>query len=108
MLLYQESGRWIEQPWDTPDPDVIEDVLKKLSFWSDSEADAYWHLTLYLNVKPDEIREGREMQKAALGRYLRQSVLQWDDVEVTEIRDWFERMKILLENEAPTRSMTED
>jgi hypothetical protein len=86
----------------------MEDVLKKLSFCSGTTADVIWHLIFYLNVNPRELRENREMQKAALARYLRQSVLQWDDVECNEITAWFERMKTLLENEAPTRSLSED
>jgi hypothetical protein len=77
-------------------------------FYTGTAGDVVWHHLAYRSTTPEEFLERRAMQKAALARYLRQSVLQWDDVEVTEISDWYERLKILLENEAPTRSVTED
>jgi hypothetical protein len=67
-----------------------------------------WHHLAYYSVLPEDIFEYREMQKAALARYLRQSLLQWDDIDVNEIRAWYERLKLLLENESPTQSVTED
>jgi len=77
-------------------------------FYTGTAGDVVWRHLVYHSTTSEEILEHREMQKAALARYLRQSLLQWDDVEVTEISAWYERLKILLENEAPTRSVTED
>lgn len=108
MCGYQESRGWVEHPWDTPDPDAFEDSLKILSFFTDSAADAIWQFLIFVDIKPEEFRENREMKKAALARYLRQSLLQWDDIEVTEINDWYDRMKILLDNESPVKSASED
>ena len=108
MLHYQESDCYRVNPWDTPDPDAIEDMLESLLFYTGTIGDVIWHHLAFSTVTPNEILEHREMQKAALARFLRQSLPPWEDVEVTVISAWYDRLKILLENESPTRSVTED
>lgn len=46
--------------------------------------------------------------KMALARYARQSLLQWDDISVREIRFWYDRLVELFDNETPTEGLTED
>jgi hypothetical protein len=41
------------------------------------------------------------MQKVSLARYGHQSLLQWDDVEVVQIRRWFWKLQELLKAEGP-------
>lgn len=61
--------------------------------------DALWHFLF--DSTPREILKAREMQLIALARYGRQSLHQWGDVEVMEVRRWVARLNELLEEEAP-------
>jgi hypothetical protein len=69
-------------------------------------ADVIWHHLI--DIDPEEKRLSTDRMKMALARYARQSLFQWDDVLVSEIRYWFERLKDLFENEKPTDAVTEE
>ena len=43
-----------------------------------------------------------------LARYGKQSLLQWDDVEVPTIRRWHEVLAEVVAKEHPTQGVTED
>lgn len=101
----QDDG-WVDVPGETPDPDFVEDCLHKLNHFDRTMGDVIWHLLI--EIDPHELLHAREMQKMALARYARQSLFQWEGVEVNEIRRWFERLRELLENEGAFQSTIED
>jgi hypothetical protein len=43
-----------------------------------------------------------------LARYGRQSIFDWDDVEVSELREWWDVLKEILESESPLASTIEE
>lgn len=98
MRGLQVSGGWLEDPWDVPDPDEVQDTFKKLFVhYSDSAINACWaHI---LDIDAVELTNVRGHQKMALARYGRQSLLQWGDVDITELRFWYEQLKTLMEQE---------
>lgn len=61
-----------------------------------------------LDLNADEFLDASEYRKMALARYAKQSLLQWDDVEVPQIRRWFRQLVELLKNENPVTKGTED
>lgn len=105
MFVRQNSG-WVDEPGETPDPDVVDDSLKLLTHWEGDISDVMWRLVY--NLDPFELREMREMQKMALARYAKQSLLQWDDVEVFEIASAYERLSKLFNNEGAVEGVGED
>jgi hypothetical protein len=61
-----------------------------------------------MNIDPFELEHARRKQKMWLARYARQSLLQWDDVPVREIREWVEVLRELLEGEDVFRRAEEE
>lgn len=108
MLRREErDGLWGIASWETPDPDEVEDVLNRTFVGKTDtlEAVLWQHLLI---VDPEELRTHRERQKMNLARYGRQSLLQWENVEVLEIDRWHDRLKELIETEnAITRGREE-
>lgn len=84
----------------------MDDVLAILTQRTGGAVDAFWHLIYPLDGQ--EILTIREKQKMQLARYGKQSLLQWDDVEISEIRKWHERLAELVKSENPTTSGSED
>ena len=105
MSLRQESG-WVEEAWQTPDPDLVDDSLAILAVRDGSAADVVWHHII--DIDPEEKLLDTARMKMALARYGRQSLLQWDDVPVSEIRFWYDRLKELFENERSPEAISED
>lgn len=75
----------------------MDDVLAILTQRTGGAVDAFWHLVYPLDGQ--EILTIREKQKMQLARYGKQSLLQWDDVEISEIRKWHERLVELVKTE---------
>jgi hypothetical protein len=100
----QESG-WLTDDWDNIDPDVVHHSLKILSFHSESSVDAIWHMLIQWD--PEDLLEARARQKMALARYARQDLHKWDDVEVREIRGWYNRLVELMNQESVEMSSRE-
>ena len=105
MFVRQDHG-WVEEEWETIDPDVLDDSLKILTHWEQDISDVMWRLIYQMD--PFALREMREMQKMALARYGKQSLLQWDDVNVMEIDHAFDRLKKLFANEGAVEGAGED
>ena len=109
-LFGRSNGQgWVEQSrrnWDLPDPDQLEDSLKILSIYTDTYFDAFWHHIVLID--PDEVLRTRKFQKMQLARYGRQSIFDWDDVEVSELREWWDVLKEILESESPLASTIEE
>lgn len=64
---------------------------------SGTAIDAFWHVTVEFD--PVEMLRHRAKQKIYLARYGRQSVLQWGDVDVTELTEYFEVLSELISEE---------
>lgn len=88
---------WVEESWETPDPDDTDDSLSRLSMWTRTIFDAVW--TFYYDIDPDELLHIRRKEKMYLARYARQSLLQWDEVEVTEISAWVKVLREVISEE---------
>jgi hypothetical protein len=102
----QDERGWVEEAWETVDPDELDDSLEKLSFWTGTAADVCWqHL---LDLDPVEIRDTRDRQKMALARYGHQSLFGWDAVDVIEIRRWYQLLKELVESESAQATAVEN
>lgn len=77
---------WVDHEWETPDPDEVEESLKKLYFGtSGTWLDAFWHLLVDLD--PEERLRLRTKQKAYLARYGKQDWFAWEHRETTELDD---------------------
>lgn len=63
---------------------------------------------LMLAFDPVKRLRARRRQKMALGRYGRQSVLQWDDVELDEFLGLYEDLVEIIRVENAARASTED
>ena len=63
---------------------------------------------LFLGYDPRERERTRKRQRVALGRYGRQSVLQWDGVELQEFLEYYDELCNLLSEEAPAATPGED
>ncbi len=105
MFGRQELGSWVEHPWEVADPDDIEDSLNKLSHHDGTIGDVIW--VFLFDLDPAEVQQNADRMKMALARYGRQSLLQWDDVEGSEIRKWYRVLKELLDTESAVTD-TED
>lgn len=105
MRGYQDGEDRIEhEPWEPPDPDLVEDMLKVLDEESRIGFGWYHHVTM----DPVELRRSREMAKVILARYGKQSILQWDNVEVAQIQRYANRLVELIKSEHSTARVTED
>ena len=84
-MLRRHDGRgWVDHPWETPDPDEVEESLRKLNIGATgSWFDCSWHLLI--EIDPDVQLRFRAKQKAYLARYGRQSMLQWENEPVTKL-----------------------
>lgn len=103
----QERGGWVDEPWETADPDDVEDTVKDLMVaWSGTPVDAFWHHIM--SIDPLELTNLRGHQMMALARYARQPLHGWDDVDVTELRFWYRQLKELMQMEAEASNITED
>lgn len=83
------------------DPDELERALKGAGY-----RPGVWHH--YVRIDAEEKEKARRRQKVVLARYLRQSVLQWDDVEVTEIDRYVQELDALLQRESDAARRTEN
>ena len=73
--------------------------MKTLCVWD--EESPVWNTTwqFRFSFDPEERIKMRTKQKMQLGRYGRQSVLQWDGVEVSEFEDHYNALSDVLKNE---------
>lgn len=107
MLRLQERGGWVDEPWETPDPDDVHDDLKVLmTAWTGGGVDSFW--SQLLNLDPEELGKLRRHQMMALARYGRQSLLDWEDRETNELRSWYEELRLLMEAESTAGKVVED
>jgi hypothetical protein len=104
LLHLQECRGSVEDPWETPDPDDVEDSLKGVAgepglmvTWTETPVQACWNSII--QIDPVELEKLRMHQKMALARYGRQSLLQWGDTDVIEIRGWYEALRDLMKME---------
>jgi hypothetical protein len=104
----QDGGGWVDEPWETPDPDAVDDSLKELLItWSpDSPVQACWHH--YLEVDPTAQQKMRGHQMIALARYARQPITSWEGRDVSELKFWYQQLKELMDAENETGKMIED
>lgn len=63
---------------------------------------------LFLAYDPRERERLRKRQRMQLGRYGRQSVLQWDGVELCDFLDYYAELFSIIEEEAPAATPGED
>ena len=107
MLHLQDVGGWVDEPWETPDPDDVEDTLKELMVsWTGTGTDAFWHHLLVRD--PVEFENLRRHQMMALGRYGRQPISMWDEFDVTELDAWYAELKELITREGAASKAAED
>ncbi len=83
----------------------MEDSFNKLSRHGEIVG-ALW--PFLFNLDPNELLIDSEKMIIQLARYGRQSVLQWDDVEVGQIRRWHARLKELIDSENAVTKEHED
>lgn len=103
MLGRQDVGGWVEEAWETPDPDVVADSMEILATCPESPVWQY-----FLEMDPVELEKMSRYRKIALARYGRQSLFQWDDIEVNEIRSWYVALKGLLDDESALQGTSEN
>ena len=65
-----------------------------------------WHL--HVPIDPVEWLRWRAKQKVYLARYGRQSILQWGDVDVTEMAEYYELLVEIIRDENTVVGLTED
>jgi hypothetical protein len=99
LLLGQDGDYWLERdPAETQDPDELEEWLAVVSVYTGHVTDAYWRLVVEIDIAEKE--KWRRRQKMFLARYGRQSLLQWDDVEVAELDHYTDDLIELLKLES--------
>lgn len=101
MLRYEDCGSEVDSN-GVVDPDLIDDLQVKTSFTA--ELGPLWPYVHALNSDARKIERNHEMRKVALARYGRQSLMQWDDVDVAEIRRWYELLVELVREEGGSPS----
>lgn len=74
---------------------MLHESLAKLTVFSNTFYDSIWHLDYGLS--PRKLESVRRRQKLFLASKGRQSLLQWDDVEVTEIARWANELIAMLD-----------
>jgi hypothetical protein len=105
LLRRTERRGWVDHAWETPDPDEVEASLKLLVVRTGAFYDAWWHLSV--DIDPREMLRLRAKQKIYLARYGRQSVLQWADVDVRELQQYFELLAELVRDENALTTVNE-
>jgi len=83
------------------------DWLNRVFDYDGTPAQAYYALR-FLCISVDDLEERSIFRKAALGRYGRQSVLQWADVPVPMIEKYYRAMADLIRRENELSRMSED
>lgn len=93
---------------ETRHPDIINNALREL-VECDPETPV-WNFTwpLRIWIDPLYLRNVRRMQKMQLGRYGHQNVLQWDDVDVNEFREWYSALSDVVKDEHPVATDMEN
>lgn len=77
------------------------DTLKQLTFFTDTATDACW--VYLLEIDGEERLKLRRRQKMFLARYARQSLFEWEDRDVNELKLYVDELKALLEDEGGPR-----
>lgn len=85
---------------------MLSKSINVLHFHTGTVVDAYWHHLIEIDVAERE--KSRYRIKMFLARYGRQNVLQWDDVEVAEIRRYAEELSNLLTEENESSRVNEE
>lgn len=98
-MLRRHDGRgWVDHPWETPDPDEVEESLRKLNIGATgSWFDCSWHLLI--EIDPDVQLRFRAKQKAYLARYGRQGWYTWENREVSELDEAYREIGAIVEEE---------
>lgn len=100
-------GGWVAEPWETPDPDDVDDSLEALMLIRRGSAvDAFWHHLI--DVNPEERMKLRRHQIMVLARYARAPLLGWDDQDVQDLRSWYEELSELMGAESDAGRLIED
>lgn len=90
-----------------PKSSPILDWLQRVFDYDGTAAQAYYQLR-FLYITVDELEEHSIWRKAMLGRYGRQSVLQWADVPVSEIEKYAQAMVSIIKQEDELSRSVED
>jgi len=85
---------------------VLSKSINVLHFHSGTVVDAYWHHLVEIDVAERE--KSRYRVKVFLARYGRQNMLQWDDVEVAEIRRYADELAEMLTEENESTRVSEE
>lgn len=75
------------------DEDACIESFERLDVYSGNAHDACWNRAISYDA---DLRHLRRVQKMYLARYARQSLLQWDEVEVVEIQEWCETLSEMM------------
>lgn len=89
------------------DPDIVEARLAELTVHTGSPATDR-HIPDFFQWDPWDREEMRRKQLMYLGRYGRQSVAQWGDVDVEEICAYFDALGSIVGQEGKMGRTTED
>lgn len=99
----------------TTDPDWVDDHLDDLFFghghfyWYEPiPARGVWSFTPGMQVSAREMQEKRDRQIAILARYGKQSMTQWDDLDVIEFERCYNTLVDLLNEESAAQKAKED
>ena len=85
---------------------MLSKSINVLHFHSGTVVDAYWHHLVEIDVAERE--KSRYRVKVFLARYGRQNMLQWDDVEVAEIRRYADELAEMLTEENESTRVSEE
>ncbi len=76
----------------------LEDLLQALNVGTTrTYYDAFWHLDIEIDAA--EWLRFRAKQKVYLARYARQSLIQWDDVDVEEMQQYYDLLVEIIKGE---------
>lgn len=98
MLRCNDRRGWVDHPWESPDPEVIEESLKILYLGTTGTyCDAYW--PYLIEIDWEEILRQRTEQKAYLMRYGRQDWFSWEHREVRELKEACDALNEIMKEE---------
>lgn len=85
---------------------ALVDTLGKLIVFTGTATDALW--PYFVEIDGEELLKARIKQKMLLARYARQSLFEWENREVNELRRYFEALTEVIKDENAMQRMREE
>lgn len=91
---------WLRNPWDRAHPDDKAESFERLGWPDHGGLAVYWpHWMAMLSPSPRELLRRQAKRKVELARYAKQPIFQWDNVEASEVRLYYNLLCEVIDEE---------